>query len=115
MSVSPPVLKPGVVISRDESKGETVLMGMNGVVTQESRADQWEKITNIQALDTLRKNVSSRGVAIGAVVTHGNVPQTFLFKTVAGKIGILQLTGFIENPRSVKLRYKLLQNEIGSD
>ena len=101
---------PGLVISRNEAKGETELMGMNGVLTQESSADQWEKISNLQALDTIRRNTSSRGVTIGAVVTRSNLPQTFLFKTVAGKIGILQITGFTNNPRGVKIRYKLVQN-----
>ncbi len=104
--------KPGLVISRDEQKGETELMGMNGVVAQESRADQWEKITNIQALDTIRRNVSSRGVTIGAVVTQSGLPHTFLFKTVVGKIGILQITGFTKNPRGVKIRYKLVQSSV---
>jgi len=37
------------------------------------------------------------------------IPQTCAFQTREGGMGILQVTGFAENPTSVKLRYKLLQ------
>jgi hypothetical protein len=46
---------------------------------------------------------------VGAVV-RDKVPHTFMFKTGSGKIGLLQITGFAENPRGVKIRYKLVQN-----
>jgi serine/threonine protein kinase len=39
-----------------------------------------------------------------------NTPATWLFKTREGSSGILQITGFTENPRGVKLRYKLVQD-----
>ena len=100
--------KTGLVVSRDEKKNETVLMGINGVLAQESRADQWDKITNQQALNTIRNNFMSHGGTQGAQ-THGIPPQTFLFKSSTGKIGILQITSFTENPPGVKLRYKLVQ------
>ena len=32
-----------------------------------------------------------------------------MFKTLAGRVGLLQITGFTENPRGVKVRYKLVQ------
>ncbi|HEU6449271.1 MAG TPA: protein kinase [Verrucomicrobiae bacterium] len=37
-------------------------------------------------------------------------PPTWLFQTREGSVGILQITGFTPNPRSVKIRYKLVQN-----
>ena len=33
------------------------------------------------------------------------------FRTRSGTLGLLQITGYTENPRGVKLRYKLVQNE----
>jgi len=39
-----------------------------------------------------------------------NEPTTWLFKTREGSMGILQITGFTENPRGVKIRYKLVQS-----
>ena len=40
-----------------------------------------------------------------------NTPATWLFKTREGSSGILQITGFTDNPRGVKLRYKLVQTQ----
>ena len=37
-------------------------------------------------------------------------PITFAFQTGSGAIGLLQITGFTENPRGVKISYKLVQN-----
>ena len=36
-------------------------------------------------------------------------PKSFAFKTRAGRMGILQITGFTDNPRGVKIRYRLVQ------
>ena len=36
------------------------------------------------------------------------VPVTYLIKTSENKLGILQILGFAENPRGIKVRYKLL-------
>ena len=36
---------------------------------------------------------------------------TYVFKTREGGMGILQITGFTENPRSVKIRYRLVQTQ----
>ena len=35
---------------------------------------------------------------------------TWLFQTREGAMGVLQITGFTDNPRGVKIRYKLVQN-----
>jgi hypothetical protein len=45
-------------------------------------------------------------------LTVTNPPATFWFKTSAGATGLLQVTGFTENPRAVKLRYKLTQPSV---
>jgi len=39
-----------------------------------------------------------------------NFPATYAFQTREGGIGLLQITGFTDNPRGVKIRYKLVQN-----
>ncbi len=39
----------------------------------------------------------------------GVLPKTYIFHTAKGDAGILQITGFTENPRGVKIRYKLVQ------
>jgi hypothetical protein len=42
-----------------------------------------------------------------------NPPHNFMFKTKGGKTGLLQVTGFTENPRGVQVRYKLLRDDAG--
>jgi hypothetical protein len=39
------------------------------------------------------------------------LPVTYLIKTSKYKLGILQILGFTENPRGIKIRYKLLNKE----
>ena len=43
-------------------------------------------------------------------VLSGEPPQTWLLKTRNGRQVVLQITGFLDNPRGVKIRYKLAQN-----
>jgi hypothetical protein len=40
----------------------------------------------------------------------GALPKTFLFETREGGMGVLQLAGFVDKPRGVKIRYRRLQN-----
>jgi serine/threonine protein kinase len=40
---------------------------------------------------------------------HGILPETYIFHTGAGTTGLLQITGFTENPRGLRLRYKLVE------
>jgi len=36
---------------------------------------------------------------------------SFLFKTREGGLGIIQIAGFTDNPKGVKIRYKMVQKE----
>jgi hypothetical protein len=42
---------------------------------------------------------------------HRTSQDLCLFRTRSGKMGILQITGFTDNPRGVKIRYKLVQGK----
>ena len=42
--------------------------------------------------------------------TSGQFPATFLFETREGGMGILQIVGFTEKPKGVRIRYKLLRD-----
>ena len=48
------------------------------------------------------------------LAARSDEPTTWLFKTREGGTGILQITGFTENPRGVKIRYKLVQSGDGN-
>ena len=70
-------------------------------------------LTNLTAR-TLGRGLlaSNKGGSPEAVsVAHeAGEPFTFGFQTHSGRMGILQLTGFTNNPRGVKIRYKLVQS-----
>jgi hypothetical protein len=88
------------------------LAGMNGVVVEVSNPSQWDAITDLETVERLHISSNSPGLRVVSPTQHANqhLPLTYLFKSAAGKIGILQITGFTENPRGVKIRYKLVQN-----
>jgi hypothetical protein len=54
------------------------------------------------------KNVQPQETAV--MDSETNSSKTWFFQTREGSMGILQITGFTENPRGVKLRYKLVQS-----
>jgi serine/threonine protein kinase len=56
---------------------------------------------------------STSQVTVHVLGTNPAPPLTFTFATANDARGLLQITGFTDNPRGVKLRYKLVQN--GSD
>jgi serine/threonine protein kinase len=96
-----------------DAMGETSL-SVKGLVGMELIARPvpgplWEKLTP-QALPADAAFSSQR---TAATATHlsakGELPETFLFKTREGGVGLLQITGFTENPHGVKIRYKLVQ------
>lgn len=46
---------------------------------------------------------------LDGMLTAKKLPATWLFNTREGGVGILQITGFTDKPRGVKIRYKLVQ------
>ncbi len=65
--------------------------------------------TSAQNLYSLRGGVSTT-----CLLTREQ-SATWFFKTRQGRVGILQIAGFTENPRGVKIRYKLVQNGAGKN
>ena len=105
--------KPGLAIRHDPAAHKLIFYGMSGTIVLATRAasvlaDQWEKITDTELLGLAQRNSMAVGGYVSAE-SADNLPQTVLFKTGAGKLGILQVTDFIANPPGVKLRYKLVQ------
>jgi tRNA A-37 threonylcarbamoyl transferase component Bud32 len=63
---------------------------------------------------TTAQKLFSRQGGVSADLLTREQSSTWFFKTREGSVGILQITGFTENPRGVKLRYKLVQNGAAS-
>lgn len=98
--------------------------------------DSWDGLTPemaqsaLEQIEKATRNVNSGVTMVGDIHSPGYTSATQLhsryrgprvnqltseqsrmwfFKTREGTIGILQITGFTENPRGVKIRYKLVQ------
>src|ERR1035438_223541 len=100
--------KPGVAIHYD---GQTQVVAVSGMTIRRVDGDPWEKITDAD-MDSLGAVLSASVTVPGSWQTGdfpGKLPHTIFFKTGVTKLGLLQITGFTENPRGVKLRYKLVR------
>lgn len=83
---------------------------------------QWERITPAEIAQALTKLSVAQHVtpselpgATLYVLPDGLLPLTFAVETRQGVRGILQIAGFTENPRGVKIRYKLVQATLSAN
>ena len=66
--------------------------------------------TNLPTVNEPVKNTPEfKQMTVFLFSEDGVLPKTYIFHTRAGSAGLLQITGFSENPRGVKIRYKLVQ------
>jgi hypothetical protein len=75
-----------------------------------SHAD-WDGMSSMQLRQTIQ-SIEVNDVPQFHIDDETNAPATYAFETREGGMGILQITGFTENPRGVKLRYNLVQNRV---
>jgi hypothetical protein len=77
---------------------------------------EWQRITVARAQNILNAISARLTVTKFLLSADGALPKTFLFETREGGLGILQIVGFVEGPRGVKVRYKRVQsgNEIAA-
>ena len=84
------------------------IVGLNlGMVLLVLPSEAWSKTTPEQ-LDRDIASAADERVPLLEITAKGNLP-TYGFKTSEGARGIFQITGFTDNPRGVKLRYKLVE------
>jgi hypothetical protein len=82
------------------------------MTVNEIAGDRWDTITAAEIEKELKKSRAQSGDPI-MMAKKGKPGATYVFKTREGGLGILQLTDFTESPRSVKIRYKLVQTVVG--
>jgi serine/threonine protein kinase len=98
--------------------GEKLLVAnlqVGGAKFAEIHPEAWENASPTEVADTLQKGSSHEPIVSGFdelfLPDPILLPATFAVESRTGEKGLLQITGFTENPRGVKLRYKLVQNE----
>ena len=114
----------------EDSNVDAVALGTYGLVVfcpvhasmkiDETGADaDWEsqispawllwKIHFTEEMNTVPKPANTYEVLTLPTDTSASTNDLCYFRTRSGKLGILQITGFTDNPRGVKIRYKLVQ------
>jgi hypothetical protein len=87
-----------------------VIPGVNGLVGLDMKAvsvpvQAWDDLSAVSVSEQLAQIKSKDTTLLGL---SNSLRSTWLFQTRKGRAGILQITGFTENPRGVKIRYKLI-------
>jgi hypothetical protein len=98
-----------------ESQGMDIAnFGDDGLVGLEMamhtlKSDDWENYTARWLTDSLSNTPTSSHVILEPFFLNSVTNYVSAFKNRKSREGLLQITGFTENPRGVKLRYKLVQ------
>jgi serine/threonine protein kinase len=103
------MLKSGVTVGFDLEKQETTLLGMGGTVLVDAQLQSWNNMSAAEVEQRMMREHGRPGLSMSGA-GHGLPPMTLLFKTANNRVGLLQITGFTDNPRGVMIRYKLVQS-----
>ena len=100
-----------------EKKHLLVTLENDGAKFAPIQGDKWDGATVAELVDSLKNGTSLQAVAEGGIISYVLsepvlLPATFAVESRTGEIGLLQITGFTENPRGVKIRYKLMHEDI---
>jgi hypothetical protein len=96
----------GVDAMAEEPRSGSVIWGQRCVFSKVD-AGRWKTIKPDRVVKEL---LEGRNTTMQAEVPNRQaVPAVFLFKTREENRGVLQIIGFSENPRGVKIRYKLVE------
>ena len=78
------------------------------VVPAQGRAWDTFSVREVQRM-LVGADYEPEGAKAAMNATGKDLPATFVFKTREGGMGILQIVGFTEDPKGVKIRYKMVQ------
>ncbi len=85
------------------------LYGIDMRAAREIASSDWETWTT-QQVNELAAGSMAKPPTDRRLLGGYPSPSSFLFQTREGGVGLLQITGFTEDPRGVKIGYKLVQN-----
>jgi len=100
-------LPPGIIVAAPSTNRALTVAGTRvQVIPLLNSVQAWE---NPRAADLDLPYELRSGQTVSVTGESSSPPVTFAFRTEKGVRGLLQITGFTENPRCVKIRYKLVQ------
>ena len=102
----------GVDLLASEKGGDKWQLGGLNIKLASAPDSWWESALVNELRRTLDKTgmEEQEGLQFLSIRSDGGGPLTLAFQTGSGTIGLLQIIGFTEHPRGVKIRYKLVQN-----
>jgi len=112
------VQKRGAIGTRSAQYNSNIALGigseLNGVVGLDTAVfpavkKSWDEIT-VNSIVEHFYNAQIMSIDRYPAEYNKPFPSIWLFRTREGSMGVLQIAGFTENPRGVKIRYKLVQN-----
>lgn len=113
----PPVIKEWIVPNGIDAIGETkaALKGLFGfhmvAIPIHGPADKLPEVSAANLSSQFVDTVPGLPVLISG---RGELPATYLFQTREGSRGVLQIIGFSEAARGVRIRYKLLSSGVAN-
>jgi len=90
-----------------ENGGHSLVSYTRDTCFSEVSPGSWERMNESGLLLAWQSAARTNKIFLG---NPDLLPRTFVFETRTGIHGLLQITGFTDNPRGVKIRYKLVQN-----
>ena len=80
------------------------------LATSARESGEWDSLTSDALRLVMSKVKAPKGQPLHFQSAADGVPMTFGFRTREGGMGLLQIAGFTDKPRGVKIRYKLIQS-----
>jgi serine/threonine protein kinase len=100
----------------DHAKNQWAFMARGGLKMAELPEHRWDgvKVVDLEKVDWSPRHslelLERNGERFYLLHSKATPPLLFAFRTGSGIKGILQVTGFSQNPRSMKIRYRLVEN-----
>ena len=76
----------------------------------------WQNAPATTVIAVMTWEITRNGLKQGVEINlsdHVQFPRAYMFRTSDRRYGILQIVGFTENPRGVKIRYKMVNLQPG--
>jgi serine/threonine protein kinase len=111
-TLTPVAIQQGIDVVGHASE-RSIEVFLAGAVSASS--DDFDAITAeevVQNEELSRRATQVESEQTGETLTIDNPPATYLFKTRAGNFGLMQISGFTDAPRGVKIRYKLVESRV---